>query len=124
MSRRHTIPALIAISLATFVAGCAHIAVLPTVASDDGWCREIGYNGTLHGDPDDPRVAWGETETHVNSVVHRRELVWPPGYTARFTPQVEILDASRHVRYVAGDLIAGGCVTGPGISGPLYVIED
>jgi len=50
--------------------------------------------------------------------------VWPAGYTARFTPQIEVLDASRRVRYVAGDVIEGGCVTGPGISGPLYVIEN
>ena len=97
---------------------------LPTLASDDGWCAEVGYAGFLRGDSGDPRVAWGETETRVNQLVLRRELVWPPGYTARFVPQLEILDASRHVRFVAGDVIRGGCATGQGFSGPLYVIEN
>jgi hypothetical protein len=92
--------------------------------TDNGWCREVGYDGVLHGDPGDPRVAWGDKETPVNRVVLRTELVWPPGYTARFTPQIEIVDASRHVRFVAGDMIEGGCVSGLENSGSLYVIDE
>ena len=124
MSLRCAVPRPVAAALAVFLTACAQTYTLPTVASDDGWCAGVGYNGVLRGDPDDPRVAWGETETRTNQGILRKELVWPRGYAARFTPQIEILDASRHVRYVAGDRIEGGCVTGPGASGPLYVIEE
>lgn len=123
MHRRHVVPALAAVAL--FLSGCAQTYVLPTVRAEHStWCRGVGYDGVLRGDPADPRIAWGEQETMTNSLIFRKDLVWPPGYTARFTPQLEILDASRNVRYVAGDLIEGGCVTGPGISGPLYVTEE
>jgi hypothetical protein len=111
------------VAIAGFLAGCAQTLALPTMATDVVWCREIGYEGVLRGDANDPRLAWGEKERRTGSVA-RRELVWPPGYTARFTPDVEILDASRRVRYVARDVIEGGCVTGPSFSGPLYVIEQ
>ena len=59
--------------------------------------------------------------TRVNHRVLRKELVWPPGYTARFSPELEILDASHRVRLVAGDMIDGGCVSGTGHD--LFVIE-
>ncbi len=124
MSRRLSVPFLIGIALAVLLTACGQTYRLPTVADDSGWCRGVGYEGVLRGNPDDPRLAWGEKETPVNRLVLRRELVWPAGYTARFRPQIEVLDASRHVRYAAGDVIEGGCVTGPGISGPLYVIEN
>jgi hypothetical protein len=124
MSRRQSVQFLIGIALLVLLTACGQTYPLPTVASDDGWCRGVGYEGVLRGDPDDPRVAWGEKETRVNRLVLRRELVWPAGYAARFTPEIEVLDASRHVRYAASDVIEGGCVTGPGFSGPLYVIEN
>jgi hypothetical protein len=122
MHRRHWVPALIGIVLSLVATACTQTIPLPTVATADRFCREIGYEGVLRGDPADPRVAWGEKQTRVNHLVLRKELVWPPGYTARFTPELEILDASRRVRLVAGDVIEGGCVGGSG--GELYVIEE
>ena len=122
MGRLGTLLGLVSIT-AFFLSACAQIYPLPTVPAGSQWCRGVGYDGILRGDPSDPRLAWAEQET-PNHVVLRRDLVWPTGYTARFTPQLEILDASRQVRFLAGDVIGGGCVTGPGISGPLYVIEE
>jgi hypothetical protein len=121
MHRRRSDPALIAIVLSLVATACAQTIPLPTVGTADGWCREIGFDGVLRGNPADPRVAWGEKETPVNHLVLRTELVWPPGYTARFTPELEILDASQRVRLVAGDVIDGGCTSGNGQE--LYVIE-
>jgi hypothetical protein len=43
----------------------------------------------------------------------RGEIVWPPGFTARFDPDLAVLDASGKVVYRAGDHIDGGCVAGP-----------
>ena len=122
MHRRSSLLGLTAAILALVLSACGQTYPLPTVAVADGWCRGVGYAGVLRGDPGDPRVAWGEHETPVHHVVLRKELVWPPGYTARFTPELEILDASHQIRFVAGDLIEGGCVAGSGHE--LYVIEE
>lgn len=82
---------------------------LPTLTSDNGGCRDIGLSGaTLAGNPADPRVAWLEFGGGG-----RQEIVWPPGFTARFTPQLEILDASGSTVFRAGDSISGGCTAGP-----------
>jgi len=124
MHRRHLVPALIGIVLPLVATACAQTIPLPTVATADGLCREIGYDGVLRGDPADPRVVWGEKQTRVNHLVLRKELVWPPGYTARFAPKLEILDATRQVRYVAGNTIPGGCTTGADAQGPMYVIDE
>ena len=115
---------LTAAGMAVLLGGCAQIHPLPTVSNDGGWCREIGDGGVLRGASADPRIAWGETTVGTRNIVLRQDLVWPSGYTARFAPQLEILDASRRVRYVAGDIIDGGCTTGPDAQGPMYVIEE
>ena len=39
----------------------------------------------------------------------RKELAWPVGYSARFTPKLEILDAHGQVAAVAGQSAIGGC---------------
>lgn len=82
---------------------------LPTLASDNGGCRDIGLSGAeLAGSPEDPRVAWLDLDGGG-----RREIVWPPGFTARFTPQLEVLDAAGSIVFRAGDSISGGCTAGP-----------
>ena len=40
------------------------------------------------------------------------DLVFPKGFTARFTPRLEILDANGQVRFREGSAITGGCVWG------------
>ena len=81
---------------------------LPTLNSDNGACRGIGLgDATLAGSPTDERVAWLETPGG------RREIVWPPGFTARFTPELEVLDSAASIVFRAGDRISGGCTAGP-----------
>ena len=88
------------------VAGCATLRALPTLASYNGGCRGVGLDATLVGDPADPRVAW------LVGNGGRQEIVWPPGYSARFTPALEILDASNQIVLRGGDKITGGCTSG------------
>ncbi len=81
---------------------------LPTLSSDNGACRGVGLqNAALAADPNDPRVAWLET----NSV--RTEIIWPPGFSARFDPILQVVDAAGSVVFRAGDNIGQGCVAGP-----------
>jgi hypothetical protein len=74
-------------------------------------CAGVGLNAVLHGDPRDPRVAWLITDTEV-----RLDVIWLPGYHARFVPALEVLDATGAVVLHGGDAVTGGCVTGdPGV---------
>ena len=60
----------------------------------------------LRGSPDDPRLVW-----MVDAGGTRTELAWPVGYSARFTPQLELLDNSGRVVGRQGTLVVGGCQT-------------
>jgi hypothetical protein len=51
----------------------------------------------------------------------RRDVIWPPGYVARFTPMLEVLDETGRVIFRDGDAVSGGCTTGPDAQGPLLI---
>ena len=91
------------------VAGCASRLPLPTMATDSQACRGVGLDAVLTGDRSDPRVAWlvGPDGTG------RQDLIWPPGFSARFSPNLEVLDATGAVVLRAGDHVDGGCVASP-----------
>ena len=93
-----------------FLAACGTATrPLPTLSSDNGGCRGVALlNVTLAGDPNDPRVAW-----LASTGGGRREIIWPPGFSARFDPNLEVLDAAGREVFRAGDKIGGGCVAGP-----------
>jgi hypothetical protein len=71
-------------------------------------CAGGGFIGDirLRGSPDDPRLVW-----MVWPDGHRTELGWPVGYSARFTPRLELLDAAGQVVAHDGTLVTGGCST-------------
>ena len=65
----------------------------------------------LHGAPDDPRLVWMEKSDGT-----REEVAWPTGFSARFTPELELLDGSGRVVAWEGTRVVGGCVTAePGV---------
>lgn len=69
-------------------------------------CLGTGYKDvTLTGDPQDPRIAW-----LLFQGKERREAIWPPGFTARFVPKIEVLDASGQVVLREGDPVTEGCL--------------
>ena len=94
----------------------APIAALPTIDLVGRACRGIGLDGTLSGNPSDPRVAWLATS------VGRRDVVFPAGFTARFTPGLEVLDGRGRVVAHQGTEITGGCTTGPNAQGPVLIL--
>jgi hypothetical protein len=75
-------------------------------------CAGVGTEAVLAGDANDPRVAW------LVSGGKRLDVVFPHGSRARFTPGLEVLNASGAVVARAGDRIDGGCVT----AGPLLIL--
>jgi hypothetical protein len=71
-------------------------------------CRGIGLEGaTLVGSISDPRVTWLRSSNGS-----RIDLVWPPGYSARFAPRLEVLNESGLVVFREGDQVEGGCAKG------------
>jgi hypothetical protein len=77
-------------------------------ASEHCACAGVGLtNTTIEGSPTDPRVVWLSSPGGPD-----RPVVFPTGFTARFAPTLEVLNASGQVAFVAGQQITGGCVGG------------
>lgn len=76
-------------------------------------CAGVGYvagTAILHGSASDARLVW------MSRVGKRVELGWPVGYSARFTPQLELLDDQGVVVGREGSALTGGCGTvDPGV---------
>ncbi len=98
-------------TLAILLAACgaSPTPTLPTLSEDNPPCAGVGTEATLAGSHTDPRLAW-----MVDSQGGRHDIVWPRGFTARFDPDLAVLDASGKVVYRAGDKIDGFCVRGEG----------
>jgi hypothetical protein len=60
----------------------------------------------LRGDESDPHLAWIE---QFPSGGGRREVVWPAGFSARFDPQLEIVDQNGRGVIQEGDFVEGSC---------------
>ena len=99
------------IALVLAACGLERAPTLPTLpgVTENTPCAGVGNDGTLAGSPTDPRVAW-----LAEPKGGRVEIVWPQGFTARFDPDLAVLDASGKVVYRAGDKIDGFCVRGEG----------
>ena len=81
-------------------------AVFPLpVADAQILCRGVGLEARLVGSPLDPRIVWLEPG-------HAR-LVWPAGFTAQFTPNLEIRDRDGKLVMRGGDAVSGACLKGP-----------
>ncbi len=85
--------------------------VLPTIDTPQA-CAGVGTEAVLAGSASDPRVAW------LVSSGTRVDVVFPSGFSARFNPSLEVLNAAGAVVGRAGDRIDGYCVT----SGPPLVV--
>ena len=72
----------------------------------------------MTGHPTDPRIVWLRKR---NGPDVGTRLLWPPGWTARFIPQLEVLDETGNVVLTEGYEPQGGCVVG---SGPDVLMLD
>ena len=105
------------VALLLAACGATPTPTLPTLTlADPIPCAGVGNDGTLAGSPTDPRVAW-----LAEPQGGRVEIVWPSGFTARFDPDLAVVDATGKVVYRAGDRPGGGCVIG-GSDSPLLIL--
>jgi hypothetical protein len=89
---------------------------MPQPGGPNEICAGVGLDAVLHGDPADPKVAWLTSKIGGP----RLEIVWPFGFTARFTPDLEILDADGNVVIREGGAVTGTCDNLP--DGAVYII--
>lgn len=84
---------------------------LPGPTSQPTACGGVGAGLViLRGGPNDERLTW---ETALDGS-GRQEVVWPPGYRARFAPTLEVFDATGGLLARDGDRVpGGGCAVGP-----------
>ena len=71
-------------------------------------CVAVPIDATLHGSPTDRAVAWlidGRSGQRV-------QAAWPDGYTARFDPELAVIDQSGAVVLHEGDQVTRACFTG------------
>lgn len=106
--------------LALLLAGCGASGTLPTPTAfpsgqnvfalpssefAGGTCAGTGLlNAKVAGDPTDPRIVWLDFKDFPD-----RNIIFPPGYTAWFTPNLEVHDAAGVVVLHGGDAIEGTC---------------
>jgi hypothetical protein len=97
--------------------GCAILPSTPLPTWQGSCGLGVGRDATLHGSASDGRVAWA---INADGGV-RFELLWPRGYTARFNPQLEVLDETGHAVAHEGDLIIGSCLAAPADAGAIRI---
>jgi hypothetical protein len=74
-------------------------------------CAGVGLETTtLEGSPAGARVAWLASPGQPD-----RPVVFPAGWWARFAPVLEVIGATGHVAFRAGDRVAGACVESDGL---------
>jgi hypothetical protein len=88
---------------------------LPTRQTLPGWlsigCAGVGLDAVVHGDSSDTRLVWLDNRLQLanSQSAARIDVIWPAGYRARFTPQLEILDGMGNVVLREGDAVTGAC---------------
>ena len=85
------------------VAPDREIGGAPLLCAGTGW---VGGGHVLTGSATDPRLVW-------MMAGQRYDLEWPVGYSARFTPQLELLNQSGVVVGREGTELIGGCEMAP-----------
>src|SRR5450759_854017 len=88
----------VAWTLVPLASGEVALPTEPPINSPSGVpfiCAGVGLDAFLHGDATDPHVAWLVSSSYVLPSADRAirmEVVWPPGYRAKFVPKLEVLN--------------------------------
>jgi hypothetical protein len=87
--------------------GYVAITTLPDVtpSADNAACMGVGFGDAfLRGDRTAAEPVWIELASGLGGNA-RRSVTWPAGFRARFTPRLELLDASGRIVAREGDLL-------------------
>jgi hypothetical protein len=86
-------------------------------------CGGVGLDAVVRGSPNDPHVAWLESRISIPGIPPgtREDVIWPEGYRARFSPNLEILDGWGIVVLRDGERVSGSC-GGVADNGDLYMV--
>jgi hypothetical protein len=85
---------------------------VPVKTVEPKWvCAGTGIDAVLHGSPGDPPSTW---------IIHvvdgrREEVVWPPGYSARFDPGLLLFDEAGILVGRDGTHVIGRCPQREGV---------
>lgn len=101
------IAAAIALSLGVLACGRALPGAEIGGIGIDQACAGVGMQAFLHGSPTDPRTAWVESITGEEI-----DVLFPRGYSARFTPTLQVADRTGAIAMEEGDYVYGACVVG------------
>jgi hypothetical protein len=85
----------------------AEVGGAPQLCAGVAW---VGFSVVVHGSRDDPALTW----IVFGNDGHRENLLWPPGYRARFTPSLVVLDPTGQAVAREGEYATGGCPMLPG----------
>ena len=89
------------------VASPVEVVTFPLPVADVLSCPTAAIEDVLRASPTDARRVWLEGRPATR-------LVWPPGYTVRFTRETaEIVDANGDVALRDGTELTGLCLLGP-----------
>jgi hypothetical protein len=101
LTRRRVLqPLLVATVAGWLAAGCSFLGVSGRLL-----CAGGGFpDSIIHGDPADAEIVWLETADPMTGEIGVTLRVrWPHGFTARFTPQLELVDGDGQVVAREGD---------------------
>lgn len=107
-----SLPNEVSWTIAPLTPGELGLATEPPVSNPSGVvlaCGGVGLDAIVAGDPTDPHLVWLVNQGPGSGSGGRRDVVWPPGYRARFTPSLVVLDTSDTVRLREGDRVGGAC---------------
>lgn len=85
----------------------AEVGGAPQLCAGVAW---VGFPVVVDGSRDDPALTW----IVFGNDGHRENLLWPPGYRARFTPSLVVLDPTGQAVAREGEYATGGCPMLPG----------
>jgi hypothetical protein len=116
LTRRRVLqPLLVATVAGWLAAGCSFLGDSSRLPTLDGapppgvsgrlLCAGGGFpDSIIHGDPADAEIVWLETADPMTGEIGVTLRVrWPHGFTARFTPQLELVDGDGQVVAREGD---------------------
>ncbi len=112
------------LALAVAVSACATVDTsrsfaLPVTLGSPLTCAGVGTEAVLDGSPDDRHITW-----IVSPLGGKKPVLWPPGWTAQFNPDLQVFDPQGRKRYEAGYYVSGYCMAQTADGEPAAMLDN